>query len=1047
MQTFLPRFIEYRTRSRSWLFQRIEARLFLALTLSLAIQTILVIEARYRWSYDAYTHMFFADHYRQSWWSLWETRWYAGFDVASYPPLVHQVIALISWITGVETAFALVLLIVLSAIPAGVYSFARVFVGRAAAGYAALAAAVLPSIYLAAHTFGQLPTLAGLLAALFGFRAMADYLRSGRWLDGALVVALLAVVAALHHGTLLFLPFGCAAVALHLAVTCQTRWPRLLLRLSLVSLLSAAAILIVIWPFWVWGLGQNMQTPIDHLSRHNFIQDQAARQMFFWPVYGPLLLLIPWAANRAVLFRAVKSGHAHFNPRPKGLALGGLFFSLFLLGLGGTTPLPRLLFGRGWAWLTYDRFALWASVALLPFVGQAALWSRRFLPRYAAIGIRMVGLATLGATALYAALLPTILPTQPAPINLQPVVNFLAQGNHQEWRYLTFGFGDQFARLSLLTSATTLDGSYHTARQLPILHSSGVGQIDTAYWLPGGMQALSPIVAAAPGYGVRWAFVKLPAYNHLLIDQGWVWKTSLTDGVQVWEQSKAVNPTGIAASAPHDPLAGSSAAALSWGIFPLVALALTGSLTLARFRYRLVTSREAAQRLLNAIHRMAVGLLPVALVFWYYTPLLLEKRPGVYFTYDSALFYLSDGLLLIAVGAWLIGWLIAPHPFIDRSPRVVTWSLIGLALLGSASVLWSQNPVVSGYTALHLWLLLGLYLSLCENRQAWLNVALGCAAALFLQSGMAIWEFLAQSTAVLNPLHLKWPGVLVPNLLGASVVELLDGSRFLRAYGSLPHPNILGGFLIVLLAGPAAGFLRGGRWRWAAGGLVAFGFAAVVFTFSRAAWIGAACGAVVLALHTRQISRLRLSALAAVAALGLIAAAVPLHGLIITRLSGLVEPARSLPSTEIRSTRERLALVADGLNLIRAYPSGVGLGAYVVAQSARLPVGSLLEPVHNVPLLITGELGIAGGVLWLVLAGAYLWSLFARLSAPPTPEAIVFSAAIAAILAMSLFDHYFWSHPAGRTLVWLILGVWAGQSSPGPAAGQRRAADRQGERI
>ncbi|HEX7975091.1 MAG TPA: DUF6541 family protein, partial [Anaerolineales bacterium] len=714
---------------------RIDARLKWALVISLAIQSVLVGVSRYRWSYDAYTHMFFADHYRRNWWSLWETRWYTGFNVASYPPLVHQVIALVSFLTGVETAYALVLLIVLAAYPAGVFAFARVFVGRAAAGYAALAAAVLPSVYLAAHTFGQLPTLAALLAALFGLGVLASYLRSGRWLDGAVAVALLAVVAALHHGTLLFLPFGCAAVALHLAITRQAPWPRLVLRLALVGALAAAAVLVVIWPFWVWGFAQTLQTPIDHPSRHNFFQDPAARRLFFWPVYGPLLLLIPWAAYRMWPSRTALPGRKPVSFRKNGLALGGLFFSLFVLGLGGTTPLPRILFGRGWSWLTYDRFSLWASVALLPFAGQAALWARRVLPRAAARALRTSGLVFLGLTALFAGLLPIFQPTQPNPINLQPIVAFLAQGDHSEWRYLTFGFGDQFARLSLLTLTTTLDGSYHTARQLPVLHSSGVGQIDTAYWLPGGMQALGPILAAAPAYGVRWAFVDLPAYNRLLVDHGWVWKTSLADGVQVWEQPTVALPASSAAHADPDPLARSKAAALSWGIFPLAALASTGGLSLARFRYRSLSNREAALRFLNAIYRLAVGLLPVALVFWYFTPLILEQRLGVYFTYDSALFYLSDGLLVIAVGAWAAIWLIAPHPWFNLAPRPVTWALLGLALLGSASVLWSENPIASGYTALHLWLLFGLYLSLRDQRQAWRSVALGCAAALFLQSG------------------------------------------------------------------------------------------------------------------------------------------------------------------------------------------------------------------------------------------------------------------------------------------------------------------------
>ena len=77
--------------------------------------------------------------------------------------------------------------------------------------------------------------------------------------------------------------------------------------------------------------------------------------MFFLPMYGPLMILIPfaiWLARQRQL-----------------IGLGISFFMLFLLGLGGTTPLPRWLFGAGWEWLTYDRFAFWASLALLPFFG------------------------------------------------------------------------------------------------------------------------------------------------------------------------------------------------------------------------------------------------------------------------------------------------------------------------------------------------------------------------------------------------------------------------------------------------------------------------------------------------------------------------------------------------------------------------------------------------------------------------------------------------------------------------------------------------------
>ena len=53
-------------------------------------------------TYDALIHLFFADHYANSWFEPWNYKWYTGFTVMSYPPLVHQSIALLSLIGGLK---------------------------------------------------------------------------------------------------------------------------------------------------------------------------------------------------------------------------------------------------------------------------------------------------------------------------------------------------------------------------------------------------------------------------------------------------------------------------------------------------------------------------------------------------------------------------------------------------------------------------------------------------------------------------------------------------------------------------------------------------------------------------------------------------------------------------------------------------------------------------------------------------------------------------------------------------------------------------------
>ena len=139
------------------------ARVRQAVLISFLCHGVFILTAHYRQSYDAYTHMFLANHYAESWFSLWETRWYTGFTVVSYPPLTHQLIALFIPVLGFDKAFALILWSVATLYPLGIYAFSRIFTGKTAASYAALASALLTPIYVTAHVFGQLPFLTSTL--------------------------------------------------------------------------------------------------------------------------------------------------------------------------------------------------------------------------------------------------------------------------------------------------------------------------------------------------------------------------------------------------------------------------------------------------------------------------------------------------------------------------------------------------------------------------------------------------------------------------------------------------------------------------------------------------------------------------------------------------------------------------------------------------------------------------------------------------------------------------------------------------------------------
>src|SRR5258707_9237965 len=62
-------------------------------------------------SYDTNFHIFFASHYVQSWFDPWNTKWYAGFSQATYPPLPQQWVALVSRFLGLDLAYMAVQLV------------------------------------------------------------------------------------------------------------------------------------------------------------------------------------------------------------------------------------------------------------------------------------------------------------------------------------------------------------------------------------------------------------------------------------------------------------------------------------------------------------------------------------------------------------------------------------------------------------------------------------------------------------------------------------------------------------------------------------------------------------------------------------------------------------------------------------------------------------------------------------------------------------------------------------------------------------------------
>ncbi len=148
-----------------------------------------------------------------------------------------------------------------------------------------------------------------------------------------------------------------------------------------------------------------------------------------------------------------------------------------------------------------------------------------------------LAIAFLGFT-LFSATLSQYRLFQPARIDPDPIVAFLEKDDHDRWRFLTLGFGDQVAWLSAQTLATQVDGNYHSARRLPELTTTSVERLEGAkYRGISGLGSLQQFIEVPEKYHLKYVFSNDAFYDPLLHFSGWVSLGQLENGIEVWERA------------------------------------------------------------------------------------------------------------------------------------------------------------------------------------------------------------------------------------------------------------------------------------------------------------------------------------------------------------------------------------------------------------------------------------------------------------------------------------------------------------------------------
>jgi hypothetical protein len=434
---------------------------------------------------------------------------------------------------------------------------------------------------------------------------------------------------------------------------------------------------------------------------------------------------------------------------------------------------------------------------------------------------------------------------------------------------------------------------------------------------------------------------------------------------------------------------------------------------------------------MRAFHRIQFYLLLLFLPtqlgyhFWPSWALVLGRRVD----YLSPTLFLTDILILLLLFFW----------FIEKFPRITTRLAGGwvynlrftkknilslfLFLFVVINIWFSVSRIVAMYTWVKFleFFLLGLYIA--KTKPDFKRVIFFLSIGVLYSSVLAIAQFALQHS-VGGPLWLLGERTFTAGTPGIAQIPLCMLGQpscplYLRAYATFPHPNVLGGYLAVILPLVLWQLLKGKNQQIKLyyGITILLGLVALLLTFSRSAW---AVGIIAIAIVIGRIKNYELgimnSAKRRIATLLFLSCVVILVSYFIIHYS-----------TE-ESVVTRVLLSQSAVNIWKQSPwLGVGLGNFLVALPRYLPSHTIyfLQPVHNVYLLLLSEVGLVGVGLLLYIIIKHLNHELRIKNHEKCNNSFSFTIrySLFTILILGLIDHYPLTLQQGRLIVTILIAI------------------------
>lgn len=390
---------------------------------------------------------------------------------------------------------------------------------------------------------------------------------------------------------------------------------------------------------------------------------------------------------------------------------------------------------------------------------------------------------------------------------------------------------------------------------------------------------------------------------------------------------------------------------------------------------------------------------------------------GGYWEYGTISLYASDIVLLILLMIFSFDYFRSLEIRLENKifKDKIWWFIAGFDLIIFISIFVASDKVLAFYIYLRMIAGIGIFLLLQKIKINKIKLIFYFLFGLFVQAILGIWQFLNQ-----HLFSTKWLGIAehyAGSLGGVSVVETLNNERWLRAYGGLDHPNILGGLMCIgILLAIYLFVLKNLNQSYKIILLVFLEVftSALFFTFSRSAWLGLILGIISLLLfiiYSKDKTRL-LKILKMVLASGI------MFFILMIFYNNLLD---SRFANEMRleklSNVERINSISQSILIIKEDKfMGKGIGNYTLGIKKyinnKMEINKY-QPVHNVYLLILAEIGIFGILYYGLIINEITRKKY---------KTALFSLLIS-MLIMQIFDHWWWSLHVGVLLSWFLLGL------------------------